>query len=768
MTNIGESAFSECIALTGVTIPDSVTSIGESAFSECIALTGIIIPDSVRRIGRRAFNGCIALTGVTIPDSVTTIGDAVFYGCSNLVFVKGAKASGGRNSFAFFNTSNTKLSFLAYASSAESDNLSDFAKSGNWGKYDNELINNGPKYKYRLPARLVGAVGRLLDPQELTDSYRDMLMELACKYVKKYIPLAEAALCPELVAALFDLGIVNAKNEKAVRKMLASSEIPEISALASAEVKPDFYSSNTETEKKEKPMSPLDQKYTLKFNSIKGEKIIKNMKLIGVSIPSVCLTDGTQAPDSLFRFILASYGSQIGGEYHIDKDADEAAKLIAYDSLCDAMDAVSGNLAGSDYPSVLPMICRLGSVRQVKSLIASWKEWGDWNRYKGKGQYAQRILSQCMILSDTREAVLWLEKMKLLAEYARIREISEAEVYEKFLFDIGFDEKGKKLFDLGPTTIEACLTKDLKIELYDTVKGKTVKSIPKKGIDPAVQRAAANELTDYRRNLKKIAKVKNDQLFLDYIDGKEMASSRWVESYGHNPLLRKIASLLVWTQGNKTFIQTENGPINSEGKNYTLKGSNIRLAHPMEMKKDEVIAWQKYFAKHSLKQPFSQIWEPVYNCSDILPDRYKGIGINPYYLKNQKKRGIGAEWYDDEYYGSKYLSIKGFDVKAEDAPQEDVDRDELKMQITSIKPLAWNRRTNTVIAFLDRITIYGRIKKDDLSVMALMDGFTLEQVSDFINVALENKAVNLLAALMNYKNDHFADFNPMDSFLLDD
>lgn len=47
------------------------------------------------------------------------------------------------------------------------------------------------------------------------------------------------------------------------------------------------------------------------------------------------------------------------------------------------------------------------------------------------------------------------------------------------------------------------------------------------------------------------------------------------------------------------------------------------------------------------------------------------------------------------------------------------------------------------------------------------EGFTLEQISDFINVAIENKSKNILAALMDYKNAHFSDFDPMESFLLD-
>ena len=87
VTLIGVYAFSDCSALTSVTIPDGVTSIGENTFYNCESLTSVMIPDGVTSIGYGTFSFCSALTSVTIPDSVILIGNHAFFDCSALTSV---------------------------------------------------------------------------------------------------------------------------------------------------------------------------------------------------------------------------------------------------------------------------------------------------------------------------------------------------------------------------------------------------------------------------------------------------------------------------------------------------------------------------------------------------------------------------------------------------------------------------------------------------------------------------------------------------------
>ena len=87
VTTIGQWAFSSCISLASIDIPNSVTTIGESAFASCESLASIDIPNSVKTIGERAFSHCTSLASVNIPNSVTTIGEGAFSSCESLASI---------------------------------------------------------------------------------------------------------------------------------------------------------------------------------------------------------------------------------------------------------------------------------------------------------------------------------------------------------------------------------------------------------------------------------------------------------------------------------------------------------------------------------------------------------------------------------------------------------------------------------------------------------------------------------------------------------
>ena len=87
VVSIPSGAFNECVTLTALSLPNSLSTIGSYAFSDCNNLESITIPNSVTRIRERAFYHCSSLTSITIPESVNSIGEEAFYYCKSLTSV---------------------------------------------------------------------------------------------------------------------------------------------------------------------------------------------------------------------------------------------------------------------------------------------------------------------------------------------------------------------------------------------------------------------------------------------------------------------------------------------------------------------------------------------------------------------------------------------------------------------------------------------------------------------------------------------------------
>ena len=84
ITQIGDSAFYNCISLDSISFPNSVTHIGKYAFSNCTSLYSITIPNSVTSIGECAFYNCTSLASIELSNSITSIEQKTFYNCSSL------------------------------------------------------------------------------------------------------------------------------------------------------------------------------------------------------------------------------------------------------------------------------------------------------------------------------------------------------------------------------------------------------------------------------------------------------------------------------------------------------------------------------------------------------------------------------------------------------------------------------------------------------------------------------------------------------------
>ena len=89
---IGNNAFTSCISLPSIDIPNSVTIIGDNAFPKCTSLTSCTIGSGVTLIGYGVFNNCSSLTSITVNAIVPpTLGGDAFRNTNNCpIYVQSA------------------------------------------------------------------------------------------------------------------------------------------------------------------------------------------------------------------------------------------------------------------------------------------------------------------------------------------------------------------------------------------------------------------------------------------------------------------------------------------------------------------------------------------------------------------------------------------------------------------------------------------------------------------------------------------------------
>ena len=538
--------------------------------------------------------------------------------------------------------------------------------------------------------------------------------------------------------------------------------------------------SATKAKSQSKQADPIEAFCNEKYVPQVFEKFLKKIKLKESFFKSVMYKESAKkAPAFVVECAVLPYMQQLKdipkkiGDYQkdytrfvLEPDADRVADALDPETFGQMLD----NLLGKDLPAVYHVMVpygRYASGAHVSALITRMNKWQKWDEYSATGRKSIIIARGALMLNDSREAMLYTDKVGHLQEYARMRGLDTDVMRDNTMSDFGFDENGKKSFNLGNTTLELSINKELKVSMYDVGADKAVKSVPKRGADEEKYEEVKTEVADIKKNLKAIVKNRTELLYDAFLQGNTRKAPGWKASYLKNYILHKIGELVVWSQKKKTFILTEDGVIDCFGNAFEINDKdNISVAHPMFMKLDERKAWQHYFVSNGLKQPFEQVWEPVINLDNVKPERYKSYMIPYYKFLNKEKQGISV--YDMNFHND--ISFFFADCRAQ-VNRVDFERHNIQMdhrfEIAMFSIVKKTRRSNHIVSYLDRITLTDRIMDDDTSIMEIIGDFSLAQITEFISAANENHCNNVLAALIDYKNTNYGDFDPMDAFVLD-
>lgn len=220
-TCVPASMFLNCVSLTSVNIPQTVTSIEASAFSDCKSLTQITISEGIHKIDSYAFSGCLSLKTIVIPKSVNEINTEAFQGCRSLQSITIPKNVNYIGVDAFANTFFLKENFKNYSS-----------MTGYFGQniFDNEIDGMCIKNDRIVNARNSYLKKKVIVPDEIVKiedgAFKDCssIIQLVCSQNLTHIGNMAFFGCENLTSVSLNDGL-NSIGEQAFRSCTSLKEI---------------------------------------------------------------------------------------------------------------------------------------------------------------------------------------------------------------------------------------------------------------------------------------------------------------------------------------------------------------------------------------------------------------------------------------------------------------------------------------------------------------------------------------------------------------
>ena len=153
LANIGFQAFNDCSSMAYINVDEDnpvYTSIDDILYNKsCSRLLkcpagksgSVAIPEGVEVIDYSAFSGCLYITGITLPQSLVTIGDGAFYWCENPDFTSIAIPAGV-----------TQIGFWAFNSSRYLTAINVDADNPNYRSVEGVLYNKAGDTLLQYPS----------------------------------------------------------------------------------------------------------------------------------------------------------------------------------------------------------------------------------------------------------------------------------------------------------------------------------------------------------------------------------------------------------------------------------------------------------------------------------------------------------------------------------------------------------------------------------------------------------------------------------------
>lgn len=368
---------------------------------------------------------------------------------------------------------------------------------------------------------------------------------------------------------------------------------------------------------------------------------------------------GALPPDAVRNLVTMLAISLVDGPYaglEIAKQTCTKASLAAF-----AWDVFTGWLlsgASSKEQWAMNALAHLGDDECARKLAAKVREW------PGESAHARAVSGLDVLAAmGTDVALMHLHgisqklKFKGLQEKARekigviaeARGLTEDELGDRLVPDLGLEDDGKLTLDFGPRAFQVTFDESLKPIALDAAS-KRLPDLPKPGKSDDAEKS--KEAVERWKALKKDAKTIATQQVLR-LELAMCSRRRWTapvfrQFLVEHPVVRHLVRRLAWaTYGEDgapraLFRVAEDGSFaDTSDDTFTLEdGASIGIVHALEMKPADAAKMGQVLADYEILQPFPQLGRETFALADAERNGTKLVRVKGAKVPTGKVLGL--------------------------------------------------------------------------------------------------------------------------------
>jgi len=229
-----------------------------------------------------------------------------------------------------------------------------------------------------------------------------------------------------------------------------------------------------------------------------------------------------------------------------------------------------------------------------------------------------------------------------MREIAAARNLSEQQLEDRIVPDLGLDERGGRTLDYGPRQFRVVFGPNLKPRVKDD-QGKVKSGLPKPTAkdDAAMAAEADREWKLLKKQAAEVQKFQAKRLEKAMVSRRRWPAADFERYLVHHPFMGNFARLLLWgcfdRQGglSHAFRVTEDRTYaDIDDTEYRLPAeSDVGIVHPLQLTDEQRAKWGEVFGDYEIIPPFPQLGRrfhlPQPGEEDLRElTRFGGVGIN--------------------------------------------------------------------------------------------------------------------------------------------